>query len=172
MLGKWPIPNKLSVTVAPAGRLWIRRVLVHPKRWPSARAQEGQWPVRKHRPFSLGLGLAARAQEQLKSAGELTIVSQPADFPFVCCSSVPTPVAKCPPHTSKPRPNSGESCRHLRPMSDVGRQSLPDRSQEWRDRLRRVNLVRDEQLVMSVHLIVSQHLEPASTLSIQCTLIT
>jgi len=22
--------------------LWIRRVLVHPKRWPSARAQEGQ----------------------------------------------------------------------------------------------------------------------------------
>jgi hypothetical protein len=130
--------------------LWIRRVLVDPKRSPSARAQEGQ----------------------LKSAGELTIVSQPADFPFVCCSSVPTPVAKCPPHTSKPRPNSGESCRHLRPMSDVGRQSLPDRSQEWRDRLRRVNLVRDEQLVMSVHLIVSQHLKPASTLSIQCTLIT
>jgi hypothetical protein len=29
--------------------LWIRRVLV--------RAQEGQWPVREHRPFSLGLGL-------------------------------------------------------------------------------------------------------------------
>ena len=98
---------------------------------------------------------SARAQEgQLKSAGELTIVSQPADFPFVCCSSVPTPVAECPPHTSKPRPNSGESCRHLGPMSDVGRQSLPDHSQEWRDRLRWMKLVGDEQLVMSVHLIV------------------
>jgi hypothetical protein len=34
MLGKWPIPNKLSGKVAPAGGLWIRRVLV--------RAQEGQ----------------------------------------------------------------------------------------------------------------------------------
>src|SRR5918994_4634115 len=58
MLGKWPNPNKLSEKSAWAGGLWIRRVLV--------RAQEGQ----------------------LKSAGELTIVSQPADFPFVCCSSV------------------------------------------------------------------------------------
>jgi hypothetical protein len=63
-------------------------------------------------------------------------------------------VAECPPHRSKPRPNSGESCRHLGPMSDVGRQSLPDRSQEWRDRLRWVKLGRDEQLAMSVHLIV------------------
>jgi hypothetical protein len=44
--------------------LWIRRVLV--------RAQEGQ----------------------LNSAGELTCLSQPADFLFVCCSSVPTPVAE------------------------------------------------------------------------------
>jgi hypothetical protein len=26
MLGKWPIPNKLSRKVAPAGGLWIRRV--------------------------------------------------------------------------------------------------------------------------------------------------
>jgi hypothetical protein len=34
MLGKWPIPNKLSGKVAPARGLWIRRVLV--------RAQEGQ----------------------------------------------------------------------------------------------------------------------------------
>jgi catechol 2,3-dioxygenase-like lactoylglutathione lyase family enzyme len=39
----------------------------------------------------------------------------------------------------------------------VGRQSLPDRSQEWRDRLRWVKLVRDEQLVMSVHLMVRRH---------------
>jgi hypothetical protein len=34
MLGKWPFPNKLSGKVAPAGGLWIRRVLV--------RVQEGQ----------------------------------------------------------------------------------------------------------------------------------
>jgi hypothetical protein len=34
MLGKWPIPNKLSKMSAQAGGLWIRRVLV--------RAQEGQ----------------------------------------------------------------------------------------------------------------------------------
>ena len=34
MLGKWPNPNKLSGKIAPAGGLWIRRVLV--------RAQEGQ----------------------------------------------------------------------------------------------------------------------------------
>jgi hypothetical protein len=39
MLGKWPIPNKLSKMPAQAGGLWIRRVLV--------RAQEGQWPVRE-----------------------------------------------------------------------------------------------------------------------------
>jgi hypothetical protein len=52
-----------------------------------------------------------------------------------------------------PRRNSGESRRHLG-ASDVGRQSLPDRSQEWRARLRWVKLVRDEQLVMSVHLMV------------------
>jgi hypothetical protein len=44
--------------------------------------------------------------------------------------------------------------RHLVPMSDVGRQSLPDHSQEWRDRLRWMKLAGDEQLVMSVHLIV------------------
>ena len=63
MLGKWPIPNKLSEMPAWAGGLWIRRVLV--------RAQEGQWPVQEHRPFFLGLGLAARAQEgQLRSAGQ------------------------------------------------------------------------------------------------------
>jgi hypothetical protein len=34
MLGKWPTPNKLHGMIAPAGGLWIRRVLV--------RAQEGQ----------------------------------------------------------------------------------------------------------------------------------
>jgi hypothetical protein len=42
MLGKWPIPNKLSEKSAWAGGLWIRRVLV--------RAQEGQlaagWPLK------------------------------------------------------------------------------------------------------------------------------
>jgi hypothetical protein len=38
MLGKWPNPNKLSGKVAPAGGLWIRRVLV--------RAQEGQYEAR------------------------------------------------------------------------------------------------------------------------------
>jgi len=43
MLGKWPIPSKLSELPAEAGGLWIRRVLV--------RAQEGQWPVQLHRPF-------------------------------------------------------------------------------------------------------------------------
>jgi hypothetical protein len=41
MLGKWPIPNKLSGMPAWAIGRWIRRVLVH-LRWPSARAQEGQ----------------------------------------------------------------------------------------------------------------------------------
>jgi hypothetical protein len=71
MLRKWPFPNKLSEMFAWATGLWIRRVLV--------RAQEGQ----------------------LKSAGELTKVSHPADFRFVCCSGVPTYVAECPPHTSK-----------------------------------------------------------------------
>src|SRR5215213_7069828 len=46
---------------------------------------------------------SARAQEgQLKSAGKLARVSHPADFRLVCCSSVPTPVAECPPHTSTP----------------------------------------------------------------------
>ena len=125
MLGKWPNPNKLSGKVAPAGGLWIRRVLV--------RAQEGQ----------------------LKSAGELTFVSQPADFRFVCCSSVPTPVAECPPHTSKPRPNSGESYRRLGPVQCLMLVvKLCRSSQEWRDRLQWVKLVRDEQPVMSVHLIV------------------
>jgi hypothetical protein len=69
MLGKWPNPNKLSGKVAPAGGLWIRRVLV--------RAQEGQ----------------------LESAGALTLVSNPADFRFVCCGSVPTREAECPQHT-------------------------------------------------------------------------
>src|SRR5215208_3461945 len=49
MLGKWPNPNKLSGKLAPGGGLWIRRVLV--------RAQEGQWPVREHRPFFYGLVL-------------------------------------------------------------------------------------------------------------------
>jgi hypothetical protein len=67
MLGKWPNPNNLSEMSAWAGGLWIRRVLVG-LRPPSARAQEGQ----------------------LKSAGGLTCVSQPADFRLVCCSSVPT----------------------------------------------------------------------------------
>ena len=87
MLRKWPFPNKLSEMSAWATGLWIRRVLV--------RAQEGQ----------------------LKSAGELTHVSQPADFRFVCCSSVPTPVAECPPHTNKPAPIlASESCRHLGPV--------------------------------------------------------
>jgi hypothetical protein len=42
--------------------LWIRRVLVHPNRWPSARAQEGQYGRREARPFSLGLGLSATDQ--------------------------------------------------------------------------------------------------------------
>jgi hypothetical protein len=42
MLGKWPIPNKLSKMSAWAKGLWIRRVLV--------RAQEGQL----ERPRSLG----------------------------------------------------------------------------------------------------------------------
>ena len=62
--------------------------------------------------------LPGRAQEgQLKSAGELTHVSQPADFRFVCCSSVPTPVPECPPHTNKPAPIlASESCRHLGPV--------------------------------------------------------
>src|SRR5829696_6708659 len=49
MLGKWPFPNKLSGKVAPAGGLWIRRVLV--------RAQEGQlkarWLLTSQRAFSL-----------------------------------------------------------------------------------------------------------------------
>lgn len=58
MLVKWPNPNKLSEKSDWAGVLWIRRALV--------RAQEGQ----------------------LKSAGELTRVSQPADFRLVCCSSL------------------------------------------------------------------------------------
>jgi hypothetical protein len=53
--------------------------------------------------FSLGLGLRLRAQEgQLKSAGELTCVSRPADFPLVCCSSVPTPVQKPAAHQQAP----------------------------------------------------------------------
>jgi hypothetical protein len=66
MLGKWPNPNKLSGKSAWAEGLWIRRVLV--------RAQEGQ----------------------LESAGALTLVSNPADFRFVCCDSVPTREAECP----------------------------------------------------------------------------
>ena len=45
--------------------LWIRRVLV--------RAQEGQ----------------------LESAGPLTLVSNPADFRFVCCGRVPTREGEC-----------------------------------------------------------------------------
>jgi hypothetical protein len=69
MLGKWPFPNKLSEMSAWAIGLWIRRVLV--------RAQEGQ----------------------LESAGALTLVSNPADFRFVCCGSVPTREAECPQHT-------------------------------------------------------------------------
>jgi NAD-dependent dihydropyrimidine dehydrogenase PreA subunit len=32
---KWPFPNKLPEKLAPAGGLWIRRVLVH-LRWPAA----------------------------------------------------------------------------------------------------------------------------------------
>jgi hypothetical protein len=47
MLGKWPIPNKLPGKVAPAGGLWIRRVLV--------RAQEGQYGRRKRGRFYFGL---------------------------------------------------------------------------------------------------------------------
>jgi hypothetical protein len=73
MLGKWPIPNKLSGKDALAGGLWIRRVLV--------RAQEGQ----------------------LKSASRLATLSQLADFALVCCCSVPTPVVKYPPHPGPPR---------------------------------------------------------------------
>jgi hypothetical protein len=46
MLGKWPIPNKLSGKVAPAAGLWIRGVLV--------RAQEGRCPVQQHRAFIWG----------------------------------------------------------------------------------------------------------------------
>jgi hypothetical protein len=49
MLGKRPNPNKLSGKVAPAGGLWIRRVLV--------RAQEGQYGRRKRGRFCCGLGL-------------------------------------------------------------------------------------------------------------------
>src|SRR5215204_2827568 len=53
--------------------LWIRRVLVHPDRWPSARAQEGQYGRRKRGRFYCGLGLAVRAQEgQLKARWLLT----------------------------------------------------------------------------------------------------
>ena len=49
--------------------------------------------------------LWARAKErQLKSAGELSRVSHPADFCLVRCSCVPTPVPECPPHTSTPAP--------------------------------------------------------------------
>jgi hypothetical protein len=36
---------------------------------------------------------------QLDSAGALTFVSNPADFRFVCCGSVPTREAECPQHT-------------------------------------------------------------------------
>lgn len=36
---------------------------------------------------------------QLESAGALTLVSNPADFRFVCCGSVPTREAECPQHT-------------------------------------------------------------------------
>ena len=42
-------------------------------------------------------------------------------------------------------------------MVTYGRQTLQNRSQEWRDRLRWVKLVRDEQPMMSVHLIVRRH---------------
>ena len=42
---------------------------------------------------------SARAQEgQLESAGALTLVSNPADFRFVCWGSVPTHEAECPQH--------------------------------------------------------------------------
>jgi len=47
MLSKWPIPNRLSGTIAPGRGLWIRRVLVG-LRPPSARAQEGQLEARQH----------------------------------------------------------------------------------------------------------------------------
>jgi hypothetical protein len=105
MLGKWPNPNKLSEMPAWARGLWTRRVLVHPNRWPSARAQEGQ----------------------LNSAGGLTHVSQPADFRFVCCSSVPKACGGMLAAHQQARSNSGE--RVLSPlragtMSDVGSQTL------------------------------------------------
>ena len=39
---------------------------------------------------------SARAQEgQLESAGPLTLVSNPADFRFVCCGRVPTREGEC-----------------------------------------------------------------------------
>jgi hypothetical protein len=49
MLGKWPLPDRLSEMSAWERGLWIRRLLV--------RAQEGQCPVHPHLAFCLGLRL-------------------------------------------------------------------------------------------------------------------
>jgi hypothetical protein len=73
--------------------------------------------------------LPDRAQEgQLNSAGELTITSQPADF-LLCAVAGCHAYHRSPPHTSSP-PQFWRVSSAPRP-SDVGRQSLPDRSQEW-----------------------------------------
>ena len=60
MLGKWPFPNKLSGKVAPAGGLWIRRVLV--------RAQEGQ----------------LQAVERLTVLGRFALAVERESVPKVC----------------------------------------------------------------------------------------
>src|SRR5918994_594593 len=58
--------------------LWIRRVLVGPERPPAAHPKQ--------------VAFGSSPGGQLKSAGEPTCVSRPADFLLVCSSSVPTPV--------------------------------------------------------------------------------
>ena len=49
--------------------LWIRRVLVHPKRWPSARAQEGQYGRRKRGRFFI-VGSARRLEPRACPAND------------------------------------------------------------------------------------------------------
>jgi hypothetical protein len=48
MLEKWPNPNRLSGKVAPAGGLWIRRVLVGPKSPLRLEPRRGNWKAQHH----------------------------------------------------------------------------------------------------------------------------
>jgi hypothetical protein len=59
--------------------LWIRRVLVHPKRWPSARAQEGQWLPRQREPFFVVVSSRLR-RLRIELRGAMAGVTAPAVF--------------------------------------------------------------------------------------------